>query len=175
MHQSTTPPLSQTIWPRWASTQFLSLPIVQILLPVTFGYFLSPEAVIMRQLRRWKRLWRRSLTRSHKRTSMGRSRSCWYCTTSAFQPEEITSNQLLSIKVPIRKKSAKLFNGPRSVMHTHTHTHTHTHKDLLQRQNISTRVRKYNYYIWFSFYARTYIIFSYKKDLCKFLFFFLMK
>ena len=57
MHQSTTPSLSQTIWPRWASTQFLSLPIVQTLLPVTFGYSLSSEAVVMRQLRRWKRLW----------------------------------------------------------------------------------------------------------------------
>ena len=53
--------------------------------------FLISEAVIMRQLRRWKRLWRRSLTRSHKRTSMGRSRSCWNGTTSALQPEEITS------------------------------------------------------------------------------------
>ena len=53
--------------------QFLTLPIVQTLLPVTFGYFLSSEAVIMRQLRRWKRLWRRSLTCSHKRTSMGLS------------------------------------------------------------------------------------------------------
>ena len=29
-HQSTSPSLSQTIWPRWASRQFLSLPIVQI-------------------------------------------------------------------------------------------------------------------------------------------------
>ncbi len=48
-----------------------TLPIVQTLLPVTFGYSLSSEAVVMRQLRRWKRLWRRSLTRSHKRTSMG--------------------------------------------------------------------------------------------------------
>ena len=46
-------------------------PIVQTLLPVTFGYSLSSEAVVMRQLRRWKRLWRRSLTRSLKRTSMG--------------------------------------------------------------------------------------------------------
>ena len=71
MHQSITPSLSQTIWPTWASTQFLRLPIVQTLLPVTFGYSLSSEAVVMRQLRRWKRLWRRSLTRSHKRTSMG--------------------------------------------------------------------------------------------------------
>ena len=91
MHQSTTPSLSKTIWPRWASRQFLSLPIVRTLLPVTFGYSLSSEAVVMRQLGRWKRLWRRSLTRSHKRTSMGRSRSCWNGSTSALQPEEITS------------------------------------------------------------------------------------
>ena len=41
MHQYTTPSLSQTIWPRWASTQFLTLPIVQTLLPVIFAYSLS--------------------------------------------------------------------------------------------------------------------------------------
>ena len=86
MHQSTTPSLSQTIWPRWASRQFLSLPIVQTLLPVTFGYYLSSEAVVMRQLSRWKRLWRRSLTRPHKKTSMRPPRSCWN-DTSALQPE----------------------------------------------------------------------------------------
>ena len=40
MHQSTTPSLLQTIWPRWASRQFLSLPIGKTLLPVTFGYSL---------------------------------------------------------------------------------------------------------------------------------------
>ena len=45
MHQSTTPSLSQTIWPRWAPRQFLTLPTVQTLLPVTFGYSLSSEAV----------------------------------------------------------------------------------------------------------------------------------
>ena len=74
--------------------QLLILPIVQTLLPVTFAYSLSSrknlEAVIMRQLRRWKRLWRRLLTRSHKRTLMGPSRSCWNYTTSALQLEEIT-------------------------------------------------------------------------------------
>ena len=53
IHRSTTPSLSQTIWPRWSSRQFLSFPIVQTLLPVTFGYSLSSEAaVVMRQLRR---------------------------------------------------------------------------------------------------------------------------
>ena len=34
------------IWPRWASREFLSLPIVQSLLPVTFGYSLSSEAIV---------------------------------------------------------------------------------------------------------------------------------
>ena len=91
MHQSTIPSLSQTIWPRWASRQFLTLPIVETLLPVTFGYSLSSQAVVMRQMRRWKRLWQRSLTRSPSRISMGPSRSCWNGTTSALQPEEITS------------------------------------------------------------------------------------
>ena len=44
----------------------------------------SSSPSVMRQLRRWKRLWRRSLTRSHKRTSMGYSRSCWNGTTSCI-------------------------------------------------------------------------------------------
>ena len=90
IHQSTTPSLSQTIWPWWTSRQFLCLPIVQTLLPVTFSYSRSSQAVVMRELRRWKGLWRRSLTRSHKTSSMGPSRSCWNGTTSVLQSEEIT-------------------------------------------------------------------------------------
>ena len=113
-NNATTPSLSQTIWPRWASRQFVTLPIVQTLLPVTFGYSLSSEAVVMRQLRRWKRFWQRSLTCSHKKTSMGPSRSCWNGTTSALQPEELTLKGtrvscVLSIKVPIRKKSLETY------------------------------------------------------------------
>ena len=54
MHQSTTSFLSPTIWPRCASRLFLTLPIVQTLVPVTFTYSLSSrknlEAVVMRQL-----------------------------------------------------------------------------------------------------------------------------
>ena len=68
----------------------ITFPIVQTLFPVTFGYSLNSETVVMRQLRRWKRLWRMSLTHSHKRTSMGSYRSCWNG-SSALQPEEITS------------------------------------------------------------------------------------
>ena len=91
-HKSTIPSLSQTIWPRWASRQFFTVPIVETLLPVTFGYSLSSEAVVMRQLWWRKRLWRRSLTRSHKRTSMEPSRSYWNGTTSVLQPMAIPSN-----------------------------------------------------------------------------------
>ena len=53
------------------------------------------------------------------RTSMGPSRSCWNGTTSALQPEEITSKgtwvlcMYYQIKVPIWKKSGNLFNDPR--------------------------------------------------------------
>ena len=84
----------------------------QTLLAVTFSYSLSSEAVVMRQLRRWKRLGRRSLTRSYKRTSMGPWRSCWNG-TSALQPEEITSK---GTTVPIRKQFGNLFNDPRSLV-----------------------------------------------------------
>ena len=90
-HQSTSPSLSQTIWPRWASRHFVNFPIVQTLLPVTFAYSQSSEAVVMIQLSKWNRLWRWSLTRSHKRTSMEPSRICWNGTISALQPKEITS------------------------------------------------------------------------------------
>ena len=53
---------------------------------------------------------------------MGPSKSCWNGTTSALQPEEITSKGtivlcVLSIKVSIRKKSGKLFNDPRKLNH----------------------------------------------------------
>ena len=54
--QCTCPQLHSCHRPRWASRQFLSLPVVQTLLPGTFAYSLSSEAVVMRHLRRWKRL-----------------------------------------------------------------------------------------------------------------------
>ena len=71
--------------------QSFTLPIIQTLLTVTFWLFPKLRGLVMRQLRRWKRLWRRSLKNSHKRTSIGPSRSCWNGTTCALQPEEINS------------------------------------------------------------------------------------
>ena len=140
MHQSTSPSFSQTSWPRLESRQFLILTIVQTMLPVTFGYSLSSEAVVMRQLRRWKCAWRRSLTRSHKRTSMGPSRGFCNGTTSALQSEEITlkgtwvSCVYYQEKCPYEKKVWKLilwssYNGETL---------------LLKMQNFYCFISKYN-------------------------------
>ena len=85
--EASTLQIGSVAFPRWQCT----CPQLHPCHPVTFGYSLSSEAVVMRQLIRRKRLWRRSLTRSHKRTSTGSSRSWWNSTTSALQPEEITS------------------------------------------------------------------------------------
>ena len=77
------------------------------LLPVIMRLFLFP--VVMRQLRRWKRLWRRSLTHIHKGTSIGPSRSCWNGRTSALQLKEITSKGTRVSCVPAVRVFA---NGP---------------------------------------------------------------
>ena len=76
--------------------------------------------VVMRQLRIWKRLWRRTLTRSRKRTSMEPFRSFWNSTINSLELEEITSKGTrvscvyYQQKCRYEKKSGKLFNDPRS-------------------------------------------------------------
>ena len=120
MHQSTTPSLSQTIWARWASRQFFTVLTVQTLLPMTFGYSLSYrknlEAVVMSQLRRWKRLWGSSLTRSYKRTSMGPWRSCWnglvHCGRKRLLRRGLELHVCTINKSAHTKKSGNLFNEP---------------------------------------------------------------
>ena len=117
MHQSTTPSLSQAIWAWWASRQFLSLPIVQTLLPLTFGYSLSSEAVVMRQWRRWKRLWWRSLTCSHKRTSWGLPEVVGtvqqvHCSRRRILQRGLEFHVCTINKSSHTKKSGNLFNDP---------------------------------------------------------------
>ena len=54
----------------------------------------------------WKRLWRRSLIRSHKRTSIRPSRSCWNGTTSALQQETFVFSRGLEFHMCTINKSA---------------------------------------------------------------------
>ena len=51
MHQSATPSLSQTIWPRWASRQFLTLAIVHTMLPLIL---VIPEAQRLSLWNNWR-------------------------------------------------------------------------------------------------------------------------
>ena len=55
--------------------------------PCSLWLVLIPK---LRQLRRWKRLWRRLLRCSYKRNSMGSFGSCWNDTKGALQLEDIT-------------------------------------------------------------------------------------
>ena len=118
MHNSTTPSLSQIIWPRWASRQFLALAIVQTLLPVTFDNSLSSEAVLMRQLRRWERRWRSGVTLTQEyfhgafQRWLEQYNNCMAAGGDYFEAYW-SFMCVLSIKVPIRKKSGKLSYAPR--------------------------------------------------------------
>ena len=105
MHQSSTLSLSHTFWPRWASRLFNIPPIVQTFLPVTFGYSLSSDAIVMRQLRIWRVCdeghWH---THTHTHTQVDFH--------GAFQLEEITLKGTW-VSCAHTKKVGNLFNDPR--------------------------------------------------------------
>ncbi len=88
--------LSQTIRPKWASRQFLTLPIVQTLVPVTFGYSLSSQED-------FHRAFQKLLERYNKCIAAG---------GDYFEGDQ-SFICVLSIKVPIRKKCGNLFKDPR--------------------------------------------------------------
>ena len=117
MHQSTSPSMSQTIWPRWSSRQFLSLSIVQT--------FLAPcDVWLFPKLK--EKLW----------DNWGDDRGCdeghWHARARGLRwglPEVVGIVQQVhcswrrllrrglefhvSIKVPIRKKkSGNFLNNP---------------------------------------------------------------
>ena len=119
MHQSTTPSLSQTIWPRWASRQFFTVPIVQTLLPVTFGYSLSSEVGHYETIEEMKEAVKKvidTLTQEDFRGSLQKLLERYTKFIAAggdyFEGDE-SFMFVLSIKVPIRKKSWNLFNDAR--------------------------------------------------------------
>ena len=105
IHQSTTPSLSQTIWPRWASRQFLSLA------PCDFCLFPKLRGCRCESIEEMKEAVTKVIDTLNKRSSMGLCRSCCNGTTSALQPEEITSKGTrvscvhYQFKMSTRKKS----------------------------------------------------------------------
>ena len=117
MHQSTTPSLSQTIWPRWASRQFLTLPIVQTLLSMTFGYSLS-SSCRYETIEEMKEVVTKVIDMLTQKDFHGAFQKLleWYNKCIAAGGEYFKKDKsficVLSIKVPIWKKSGNLFNDP---------------------------------------------------------------
>ena len=98
----------------------------------------------MRQLKRWKRLWRRSLTRSHKKTFMGPCRSCWNSTTSARRllGRGLEFHVCTINKIAHTKKSRNLFNDPRTSMYRIKLILTHIKFTQCSWKNKSVRMNK---------------------------------
>ena len=70
----------------------MGIPIVQTLLPCDFWLFPKLRGCCYETIEEMKEAVTKVIdTLTHKRTSMGPSRSCWNGTTIAFQPKEITS------------------------------------------------------------------------------------
>ena len=85
-------------WCRWLYN-------IQTLLPVTFGYSLSSEAVDMRQLSKWKGI--ETLNREELHGTFQKLLELHNCITAGgayFEGDE-SFMCVLSIKVPIRKKN----------------------------------------------------------------------
>ena len=115
MYQSITPYLSQTIWPRWASRQFLSHPIVQTLLPETFAYSLS-SVCCYETTEEMKEALTKVIDTLTQEDFHGAFQKLleWYSKCIAARGHyfkgDLSFMCVLSIKVPIRKKSGNLFN-----------------------------------------------------------------
>ena len=116
MPQSTTLSLSQNIWPRWALRQFLSLPTVQTLLPVTFAYSLSSRVVAMRQMKEAVTKVIDTLTQEDFHGALQRLLERYNKCIAAggdYLEGDKSFMCVLFIKVPITKNNRNLLNDPR--------------------------------------------------------------
>ena len=116
MYQSTTPSLSQTIWPRWSSRQFLTLPKGQTLLPVTVCYSLSSRKNLEAVVEEMKEAVTKVIDTLTQEDFHGafqkfleRYKKCIAAGGDYFEEDE-GFMCVLSIKVSIRKKPGNLFN-----------------------------------------------------------------
>ena len=107
MHQSTTPTLSQIIWPRWVSRPFFTLPVVQTLLPKLRGYRYETIEMMKQALTKvfdtlthedFHRVFQKFLERYNK---------CIVAGGYYFEGDK-SFMCVLSIKLPIRKKCGNL-------------------------------------------------------------------
>ena len=128
-HQDNAPspqlhPLSQTIWPRWASRQFLTVSIVQTLLPVTFAYSPKLKGCRYETIEEMKEAVTKVIDMLTQEDLHGafqklleRYNKCISAGGDYFEGDK-SLMCVLSIKMPIRKRSGNLFNDPRIYIFT---------------------------------------------------------
>ena len=115
MHQS----LSQIIWAIWASRQFLILPIVLTLLPVTLlfpklkGYRYGTIEEMKETVKKVIDKFTQEDIHGAFEKLLERYNRCIAAGGDYFEGDK-SFMCVLSIKVPIRKKSGNLFNDPRT-------------------------------------------------------------
>ena len=117
IHQSTTPSLSQTIWPRWGSRQFLTLPIVQILLSVTwlFPKLRGSRYETIEEMKEAVTKVIDTLTQENFDGAFQKLLERYKCIAAGgdYFEGELSFMCVLSIKVTIQKKSGNLSYAPR--------------------------------------------------------------
>ena len=119
MHQSTIPSLSQTIWARWASRQLLSLRIVQTLLLRDLWLFSKLRGCRNETIEEMKEAVTKVIDTLTQEDFHGAFQKLLelYNKYIAAGGDYFEGDKgfmcVLSIKVPIRKKSGSLSNDPR--------------------------------------------------------------
>ena len=115
MHQSSTPSLSQTIWLRWSSRQFVTLPKVQT---CDFSLFPKLRGCHYETIEEMKEAATKVIDTLTQEDFDGafqklleRYNKCIAAGGDYFEGN-LSFVCVLSIKVPIRKKSGNLFNDP---------------------------------------------------------------
>ena len=118
MYQSTTPSLLQTIWPRWASRQCVTLPISPDLAPNDFWLFPKPRGCRYETIEKMKKAVMKFIDALTQEDFHGALQKLLerYNKCIAAGGDYIEGDKsfmcVLSIKVPIRKKSWNFFNDP---------------------------------------------------------------
>ena len=115
MHQSTTPSLSQTIWPRWASRQFGTVPIFQTCDFWLFPKFRGCRYETIEEMKVAVTKVMDTLTQEDFYGVFQKLLERYKCIAAGgdYFEGDLSIMCVLSIKVPIRKNSRNLSYAPR--------------------------------------------------------------
>ena len=119
MHQSTPPSLSQTIWQRWASTQFLTPPYSPDRAYLDFWLFPKLRGCRYETIEEMKDAVTKvidTLTQEDLHGAFKKLLERYNKCRGVYLEGDYRFMSVLSMKVPIRKKSGHLFKAPCKIL-----------------------------------------------------------